>query len=204
MVGDDAMRAPRKKHSGRPAGNVNSQHRILEAARAEFRATGYAGTTTRSIAESAGVDAALIHHFFLSKGGLFTSAVQDVFGVPEVADAAGTSGPAESCEHLVRAYVAHWEEPAIQPRLIGLLRSATAYEGATAVIGEFLAGALLPLARAADSDRAELRASLSGSYLLGVAALRYVALDRSMASLSQDQLVRTVAPVCRSYLFDSL
>ena len=201
MVGEDAMRAPRKKHSGRPAGNVNSQHRILEAARAEFRATGYAGTTTRSIAESAGVDAALIHHFFLSKGGLFTSAVQDAFVVDYVMP---TADPQQSCEHLVRAYVAHWEEPAIQPRLVGLLRSATAYDGATAVIGQFLSTALLPFAQAVAPERAELRASLCGSYLLGVAALRYVSIDPPIASVSQDELVRTVAPVCRAYLYDTL
>lgn len=203
MVGENDMRPP-KKHSGRRAGPSSSQHVILDAARAEFSASGFGGTTMRSIAQAAGVDAALIHHFFLSKGGLFTAAVQDVFTVPDLA-AAVAEGPQDTAgERLARAYVAHWEDPEIKPRLVGLLRSATSFEGATGAVNEFLGETLLPITTAAGHGRPELRAALCGSHLLGIAALRYVSKEEPIASLTPEQLVSTIAGTCQAYLCDRL
>ena len=204
MVGEEDMRPPHKKHSGRRVGPTNSQHVILGAARAEFSAHGFDGTTMRAVAQSAGVDAALIHHFFLSKGGLFSAAVQDVFSVPELV-ATTQDGPQEQAgERLARAYITHWEDPEIQPRLVGVLRSATAFDGATAAIQEFLGQTLVPVAFAAGQDRAALRAALCGSFLLGVAALRYVSRTGPTASLSTGELVRTMAGTCQAYLYNRL
>lgn len=204
MVGEDEMRPPHKKHSGRRVGPTSSQHVILDAAREEFSARGFEGTTMRAIAQSAGVDAALIHHFFLSKGGLFSAAVQDVFAVPELV-ATAIDGPQEDAgERLAWAYVTHWESPEIQPRLVALLRSATAFEGATAAIQEFFGQTLVPVAAAVGQGRAELRASLCGSFLLGVAALRYVSRAEPTASLTPKALVQTLAGTCQSYLCDRL
>ncbi len=48
-----------RKHTGRRAGPTVSSRTIVEAARAQFSRYGYEGTTTRTIAEDAGVDSAL-------------------------------------------------------------------------------------------------------------------------------------------------
>lgn len=204
VVGEDEMRPPHKKHSGRRAGPTSSQQVILDAAREEFSTRGFDGTTMRAIAQSAGVDAALIHHFFLSKGGLFSAAVQDVFTVPELVATVVDGPPDEAGGRLARAYVTHWEEPGIQQRLVALLRSATAFEGATAAIQEFFGQTLVPVAAAVGQGRAELRASLCGSFLLGVAGLRYVSRTEPTASLTPQTLVRVLAGTCQSYLSDRL
>lgn len=198
------MRPPHKKHSGRRVGPSSSQKVILEAARTEFSARGFEGTTMRAVAQSAGVDAALLHHFFLSKGGLFTAAVQDAFAVPELV-ATTMDGPQEEAgERLAGAYITHWENLEIRPQLVGLLRSATAFDGATAAIQEFFGETLVSIAAAVGQGRAELRASLCGSFLLGVAALRYVSRAEPTASLSPKALVQTVAGTCQAYLYDRL
>ncbi|MBV2156574.1 TetR/AcrR family transcriptional regulator [Kitasatospora sp. SUK 42] len=204
MVSEDGMRAPYKKHSGRRAGPVSSQRQILEAAREEFCASGFEGTTMRAIAQSAGVDAALIHHFFLSKGGLFTAAIQDVLTVPDLVAVVTDGRPETMGDRLAAAYVSHWEDPEIRPRLVALLRSATSFEGATDTIREFLADTLQPVAAAAGRGRADLRASLCGSFLLGIAALRYVNRIEPTASMAPQDLVRTVAGACQSYLYERL
>jgi AcrR family transcriptional regulator len=204
VVGEDEMRPPQKKHSGRRVGPTSSQHVILDAARAEFSASGFEGTTMRGIAQSAGVDAALIHHFFLSKGGLFTAAVQDVFAVPELPATVADGPPEATGERLARAYVRHWEDPEIRPRLVGVLRSATSFEGASATIKEFLGETLLPVAAATGQGRPDLRASLCGSFLLGIAGLRYVSRLEPTATLSPDQLVPAIAGTLQSYLHDRL
>lgn len=204
MVDEKGMSPPHKKHSGRRAGPTSSQHVILEAARTEFSAHGFEGTSMRAVAQSARVDAALIHHFFLSKGGLFSAAVQDVFSVPEVV-ATTENGPQEQAgERLARAYITHWEDIEIQPRLVGVLRSAIAFDGATAAIQEFFGETLVPVTSALGQGSAELRAALCGSFLLGVAALRYVSRTEPTASLSSSELVRAVAGTCQAYLCDRL
>ncbi len=49
----------------------DTQQLILDAAEAVFANTGFDGSTTRAIAEQAGVNAALIHYYFRSKERLF-------------------------------------------------------------------------------------------------------------------------------------
>lgn len=48
-----------------------TQRRLLEAAEAEFAAHGYQGARLRNIAKLAGVQPALIHHYFGDKEGLY-------------------------------------------------------------------------------------------------------------------------------------
>jgi AcrR family transcriptional regulator len=45
--------------------------RLLDAAEGEFARTGFAGARLRDIAEAAGVQPALIHHYFSDKHGLY-------------------------------------------------------------------------------------------------------------------------------------
>ena len=49
---------------------------ILVAARESFAAQGFRGTTIRGVARAAGVDPALVHHYFGSKDDLFLAALE--------------------------------------------------------------------------------------------------------------------------------
>ncbi|HEY1973038.1 MAG TPA: helix-turn-helix domain-containing protein, partial [Pseudonocardia sp.] len=61
----------------RPRGEV--RRLLLDAARALFAERGYAGTSTRAIAEEAGVANSLLHRHFSTKAQLFEEAVFDPF-----------------------------------------------------------------------------------------------------------------------------
>ncbi len=74
--------SPRGGHSGRRPGSGGSREDILAAARAAFGERGYDGATMRDIAARAGVDPALVHHFFGSKQQLFTAAMELPFDLP--------------------------------------------------------------------------------------------------------------------------
>ncbi|HTJ80528.1 MAG TPA: TetR/AcrR family transcriptional regulator [Polyangiaceae bacterium] len=50
--------------------------RILDAAEDEFAARGFAGARLREIARAAGVQPALIHHYFVDKKGLYEAVVR--------------------------------------------------------------------------------------------------------------------------------
>lgn len=52
-----------KVRSGRRPGRPDTRASILQAAKTEFAVKGFDRATVRSIASTAGVDAALVHHY---------------------------------------------------------------------------------------------------------------------------------------------
>ena len=82
-----------------------SRRRILEAALRLFAAHGYAGTSIRMIAESAGISVGLLYNYFPSKAdllhALFEESMRDVQASFASAEAAKT--PSERIERLVRS-----------------------------------------------------------------------------------------------------
>jgi TetR/AcrR family transcriptional regulator len=60
------------------AAPANAPERILEAARAEFVAKGFAGARMQAIARAAGVNHALIHYYFGSKEKLYEGALREI------------------------------------------------------------------------------------------------------------------------------
>ena len=123
---DAGEQYPWRKRTGRRAGTTSSRGAILETARKEFAAHGYGGTTTRAIAKAAGVDLALIHHFFLTKDGVFAAVAEGMFAVPDLLPTVLDGAPERSGERLVRAFVSHWEKPDVRIQVAAVLRSVTA------------------------------------------------------------------------------
>jgi len=93
----DAASQPRRR--GRPPNTPSDQTAatIVAAARQQFAAHGYAGTSNRSIAEVAGLTHTAIYNHFASKAGLFTAVfaeAQDLLIAElERGEAARPSGP---------------------------------------------------------------------------------------------------------------
>ena len=61
---------------GRRPGSPDTRAAVLSAARERFAAQGYAGTSVRAVAAAAGVDPALVHHYFGTKDDLFLAALE--------------------------------------------------------------------------------------------------------------------------------
>src|ERR1700733_14427652 len=55
----------------KPVPDISTEEKIKDAARLVFLKKGYAGTTTRDIAEEAGINLALLNYYFRSKEKLF-------------------------------------------------------------------------------------------------------------------------------------
>ena len=60
------------------AESINAPERILEAARTEFVAKGFAGARMQAIATSAGVNHALLHYYYGSKEKLYEAALREI------------------------------------------------------------------------------------------------------------------------------
>src|SRR4051794_8307443 len=74
------------KSRGRRGGDARTGEAILNVARAQFAAHGYARTTFRSVAQEAGVDPALVLYFNGSKRELFLAAATLPFDTTALVD----------------------------------------------------------------------------------------------------------------------
>ena len=192
--------------TGRRAGDSGTRDAILSASRAQFAEHGYDGATIRAIARAAGVDPALVHHYYGDKENLFAAAMQLPVIPSEVIAAALTRrNPGESLgTHMVATALSVWESAEVRDAFLTMLRSALTSDQAAATLREFITQAILrPLASAAEggvAERAPFRASLVGTQMLGLALSRYVLRFEPVASASADELAAAVGPTIDRYL----
>jgi len=64
----------------RTRSSAESKKRILDAGESEFAAKGFDGARLGTIARAAGVQQALIHHYFVDKSGLYEAVVERAIG----------------------------------------------------------------------------------------------------------------------------
>jgi AcrR family transcriptional regulator len=179
-----------------------TRDRILAAAREEFSERGYEKTSVRGIAKSAGVDSALVHHYFGTKEQVFEAAVEVAFAPALGAPEAVLTGPADGVgERLTRFFLGVWENPTSRTPLLAILRSAVNNDTAAAVFRRLVVTHMLRrIADRLDVPDGELRVELAAAQLVGVAMLRYVIKVDPLASVDVERIVSRVAPVVQGHL----
>lgn len=194
-----------RARSGRRPGDSGTRDAILAAARESFGSSGFSGTTIRGVARTAGVDPALVHHFFGNKEGLFGAAMELPFDPAVVVAGLLADGLDGLGERIVRTFLTVWDGTPGQGPMLALLRSAVTDEQAATSLRTFLSRVLLtPLANAAGANRPELRATLVGSQMVGLAVARYVIRLEPLASAGPDDLAPAVGPTLDRYLTGAL
>jgi len=193
------MTEARVRPTGRRAGDSGTRDAILDAALRLFAEHGYDGASIRAIAGAAGVDPALVRHFFGDKDALFTTAVaQRTTIVQRLADALA-GDDALAGRRVARTYLELWEAPATRPVLLALARSATTSPRAAGMLAEIIGGRILP-PHDDMTGPAVRRIALAGSHLLGLAMARHVLALPPLSAPSLDELVDAVAPTIQRYL----
>ncbi|MCW2864019.1 MAG: TetR family transcriptional regulator [Actinoallomurus sp.] len=192
------MTAPARRPGRRP-GRSSSRDDILAAARVLFGERGYDKASIRAIAAAAGVDPALVHHFFGAKEELFAAAME--FPVdPETILPLILAGPrAEIGERLVRTFLRFWSDPRLRPQFVGIIRSATTSETGATLLRDFITSQLFARV-AAVLEVPGLNLNAAAAQLVGVVMFRYVLEMEPMASASDDELVALLAPTIQRYL----
>ena len=185
--------------AGRRPGQTETREKILDAARHRFAELGYDGATVRGIAADAGVNAALLHHFFGGKQELFAAAMNLPVNPASLVSSI-LAGPRDLLgERLVRAFLAIWAAPEGRTPFIAMLRSAAANEQVALMMRQFMERAVLAeVARALDVPR--VRVTGIAAQLIGVALLRYVIKLPPLVQASDEEIVAMLAPVAQYYL----
>lgn len=184
---------------GRRPGPTETREAILAQARELFAEKGYDGASLRAIARAAGVDPALVHHFFGNKEGVFIEAMR--FPVdPSVVLPRIMAAPRDRLgETMVRTFLLVWGDAERRAPVLAMLRSAMTNERAAAMMREFLASALFGRAGAA-AGVPPLRIQAAAGHMIGVMILRYVLRVEPLASASEDELVELLSPAIQNYL----
>lgn len=195
------LRSRRGRPPGRRPGAPDTRGEILAAAREQFAAHGYDGATIRGIATAAGVDPALVHHYFGTKERVFVAAMELPFVPADVTGALVAGDQDGMGERLARLFVSVWGNPMTRAPFLALIRSALGHEMAATMLRQFVRGALLsPLASALAAPDRELRIELCASQLIGLGLARYVIRIEPLASAEDEEVIALVAPTLQRYL----
>lgn len=197
------------RRSGRRPGNQDTRETILGSARTAFADRGYDGASIRQIATGAGVDPALVHHYFGTKEKLFRAVIEVPIDPDRLISHVFADGVEHVPERLVRTFLGVWESPATGPMMIGMLRSAVSQGVSAQLVREFFATQIVrrvvaQLGQHISPDEIPLRASLVAGQLFGLALTRYVLRFEPVASAPTETVIVAAAPNIRHYLFDDL
>ena len=187
--------AHRRARTGRRPGESGARDAILAAARAEFARAATTALRSAASPRRAGVDPALVHHYFGAKEQLFETALELPVSPAALLPALLADDPDRIGEQVVRRFLTVWEDPANRPIFMAMLRSVVSNEQAAELVRRLLVKEVFgPLATALGVPDAELRATLAGSQFIGLALLRYVGRVEPLASADLRHVAAAVGP----------
>lgn len=187
------MTEPSRRRRGRPTGATDTRDLILGAARTQFAERGFEGATIRAIAGAAGVDPALIRHYFGDKAGLLIATMHLPVNPQEILVPMFAAGVDGLGGRIVRTFLATWDPH--REIFSGLLRTTIANSDqsppALAVLRSVVLADLVAVLTGPDR---ELRATLVIAQLIGMATLRYVLQVRPIATADVDTMATLYGP----------
>lgn len=178
---------------GRRPGDQGTRDAILTAARATFLADGFTRATITGIARRAGVDAALVYHYFQTKVDLFLEAIAALPYPPGPPAAAASGAPPRRGSDIITDFLRRWEQDdAPHGRaFLALAQAVSSSPEAAAALQHFIAERVwrnLPPADAPQGGEPARGAALVGTQLLGIAWTRYVLRLEPVASAPIEQV----------------
>ena len=203
MTTNQPERSTRTPRTGRRPGAAGTETReaIRAAARRLFAERGFEGASMRAIASEAGVDAALITHFFGSKANLLSAAIDWPFDLERELPRLLSAGGDHVGERLVALFVRTWDRQGSRHPVITLLRAAMNEPSAADLLADFMRTRLFgPLLAELGSDQPDTRGNLVAAQLGGLGLARYILRFEPLASAQPRDVVRWVAPGVQRYL----
>jgi AcrR family transcriptional regulator len=194
-----------RRRPGRPTGASDTRERILTNARELFARNGIDKTSIRAVAAAAGVDPALVHHYYGTKQQLFAAAIHVPID-PMAVILPLRETPVEEIGYKL-------------PSLLLPLWDSEAGKGFIATIRSLLAGSEVSLIRSflqeviavevgsrVDNPRGSgrIRVQFVASQLVGVVIARYILELDPFKSLPVEQIAETIGPNLQRYLTGDL
>jgi AcrR family transcriptional regulator len=195
---DAATPSPRRR--GRRPGGADTRGALLAAARAEFAERGFDAATVRVIADRAGVDPAMVNHWFGGKEALFAAALELPVDPATLVAELAPGDPGRLGERIVTRFLTVWDHTGGGP-LSALVRNVAGHEIAARLMRQLISRVLVHrIVAPVAPDRPDLRAALCATQLIGLGIVRYVLRLEPLASADHPTVVAAVAPTLQRYL----
>ncbi|MGZ8801420.1 MAG: TetR/AcrR family transcriptional regulator [Mycobacterium sp.] len=199
---------PDRKRPGRPPGTSDTRDRILTSARELFARNGIDNTSIRAIATDAGVDPALVHHYFGTKTQLFAAAIQIPID-PMAIIGPLREVPVDQIGRVLPSLLLSLWDSELGKGLIATLRSILAGSNAVdiSIVRSFLQDVITAEVGSRVDDppgSGQLRVQFVASQLVGIVMARYILELEPFKSLPVQQVVDTIAPNLQRYLTGEL
>ena len=174
---------------------------LLKVAREILAKRGYVGLTMKTAAAAAGVTPDVARRYYRNRDALLVAALKlpsdPIAAIPTLV-APGVEGMGE---RLVRYMLDVLRDPQTRDELVSLARTGANAGHAMLGLQDFLERAVVDRMTAMlGVPDARMRSALITSYLLGVAMARYGVRLEPLASASEEEVVRLVAPVIQDLL----
>jgi len=197
MATGGARRGPRP-------GGTDTKAEILTAAGTIFSSDGYQRGSVSAIAREAGVDPALVRHYFSSKTELFVESMRPPVDLTAQVTRMVQGDPQLVGERVMAFFVEVWDDPVRGPRIIQLMRAALDHpEVAVFVRALIIEGVIERVATAVGARNPARAAATAASQVIGLAMLRHGAHIEPLASEPADELIARFGPILTRLLTDS-
>ncbi|MBS4729672.1 TetR family transcriptional regulator [Mycobacterium sp. SM1] len=197
--------APQRRRPGRPPGASDTRERILASARELFARNGIDKTSIRAVAAAAGVDSALVHHYYGTKQQLFGAAIRIPIDPMEIIGPLREVPVEELGYQLPSLLLPLWDSD-IGAGIIAALRSVLAGSQVGLVrsfIQELIAAEVGPRVDN-PAGSGVIRIQFVASQLVGVVIARHILGLEPFKSLPAQQIAQTIAPNLQRYLTGDL
>jgi AcrR family transcriptional regulator len=194
-----------RRRPGRPAGSSDTRDRILTSARVLFARNGIGNTSIRAVAAAAGVDSALVHHYFGSKEKLFAAAVRIPIDPMEIIGPLREVPVEELGQKIPSMLLPLWDSE-LGAGFIATLRSILAGSEVN-LFRSFIQDVIaVEVGTRVDNPPGTgiIRIQFVASQLVGVLMARYILDLEPFKSLPVEQVVQTIAPTLQRYLTGDL
>ncbi len=187
---------------GRRPGNVDTRGEIVEAAKRVFAAKGYDGASLRAVAREAGVDPALVHHYFDGKASLFVAAMALPFDPRSVAEHTAGSQPASVGARIIEGFLTMWDHAegtgsSFAACVAGMAASTRVADAMREFVADRVRGNTPVKEGGSDSPS---RHALISSQLMGLAFTRYIMRVPPVSTATPEQIGRWAGPTLDRYI----
>lgn len=180
-------------------GQLTRSH-ILRTAGQLFSEKSFDTVSLRAIARAAGVDPALINHYFGSKEGLFEALIVATMRPSKIGETLQKSAPEQRGEALVRYADELWSSPTGQGLIAVIKRALTGNTEHVEMVFQRTLAPQLAATMTCPKEEQQVRVALIGTQLNGLLLLRHVLKFSALAELSTEAVAATVGPTIQRYL----
>ncbi len=174
---------------------------VLKAAMAAFAARGYASTTLKGVAAAAGVAPQVLKSYYDNKEQLFAAAMRLPYDPATAIQALLAPGLDGMGERLVRLTFATFNDEQVRKDIGSIMRTGGTAGRLAGVLSEYIEfGVVDRVVANLGLPDVRLRVALISSFLMGIAAGRYIAKIPPLDTTDEDLLVRIVAPTIQDLL----